>query len=386
MMKVMLEKDERLPIQTHRFAWSLARAMQFGGATVQLISVPQVSNYPKMRKVYFRGERFTEGGFVGQTLSFVNIIGLKHITRIMSCIFIAMRAINRHGSQVIIVHGVHSPFLWFAALMRRKDRNIVVVLTDPPGVLLPSDIWLVRMLKAIDVWLVKVALKRVNGVIALTQALIDDFAPAKLGLVLPGFLDRYLEAPLGNVQSNNSNDVFQVAYAGGLSVAYGVDRLIDAVVKIEEIPIRLDLYGKGELETHIKALAVSDVRIRYGGSMAPDELAKHLRFTDLLVNPRPTHLDFVRHSFPSKLIEYMALGVPVLSTRLPGIPEEYLEHMMVAEEATAEGIRKAILGIIDLPLERRKKLAHDARNFVLLAASEKVQGRKILSFFNLLMQ
>lgn len=386
MMQVILAEDEILPLQTHKFAWSLARAMRLGGASVQLISVLPVSNYPRMHRVFFRGKSFIEDNFIGQTLSFVNLIGLKHITRGMACVLVARQEIRRHGSRVIILHGVHSPFLWFAVAMRQRDRKVVVVMTDPPGVVMPADGRLVRMLKGIDAWLIRAALKRVDGVIALTQALIDDFAPATPGLVLPGFLDRHLQVLPEILPKKLSDDVFQMAYAGGLSVAYGVDRLIDAVTKIIDVPVRLDLYGKGELVTHIKKLAASDMRIRYGGSMPPSELANHLRMVDLLVNPRPTDQNFVRHSFPSKLIEYMALGVPVLSTRLPGIPDEYLEHMTIADVETAAGIRDAILGFIKLPLEKRIYQAREARSFVVQVASEDIQGKKITSFINLLTQ
>lgn len=386
MMKKILEKDENLPLQTHKFAWSLARAMRHGGATVQLLSTLPVSNFPKMPQLFFRGERFVEDGFFGLTLGFLNILGLKHITRGISCATVARREIIRHGTHVLVVHGVHSVFLWFAVAMRQNNRKVVIVMTDPPGVVSPSDGRLVKRLKNLDMWLVRLALRRVDGVVALTQALVEDFAPTRIGLVLPGFLDRYLENLPDNILAKNKNEVFRVAYAGGLSVAYGVDLLIDAVMGITNIPIQLDLFGKGELVSHIKTLAASDTRIRYGGSLPPADLANHLRKAHLLVNPRPSNQSFVRHSFPSKVIEYMALGVPVLSTRLPGIPDEYRAYLTIAAEETAMGFRQAILDFIKLPLEIRTMQANEARNFIMNSASESVQGKKIASFFGLLME
>lgn len=383
MMQVILAEDENLPLQTHKFAWSLARAMRLGGADVQLISVPQVSNYPKMPQVLFRGERFSEDGFPGRTLSFINLIGFKHITRGIACAVQARQDIQSHGSHVILVHGVHSPFLWFAVAIRRKNRKVIVLMTDPPGVMLPTDGRLVRTLKTFDAWLIKAALKRVDGVIALTQALVDDFAPMVKGLVLPGFLDKYLESvPQLKPIKREPGKVFRIAYAGGLSVAYGVDRLIEAVMGIEDDSIKLDLYGKGELVERIKALSDSDKRISYCGSLPPAELAACLQNADLLVNPRPTGQDFVRHSFPSKLIEYMALGVPVITTRLPGIPDDYLRYMTIVDIETAKGLREAIVKLKMMSQEQRVKQANEARDFIYSVAKEDMQGKKIVAYFN----
>jgi len=384
MMRIIIERDEILQLQTHKFAWSLARAMRLAGANVQLISALPVSRF--MQQTIFRGERFLENGFPGHTLGFINLAALKHITRGISCALVARREIRRHRTEIIVVHGVHSPFLWFAAVMRKRNRKFVVVLTDPPGVVLPSDGLVTRLLKRMDVWLIKAALKRADGVIGLTQGLIQDFAPSGRSLVLPGFLDYYLEDLSDDMPIRSGSDLFHVAYAGGLSVAYGVDRLIDAVTGITSIPIQLHLYGKGELVSRIEALTISDRRIRYGGSMSPGELAKHLRTADLLVNPRPSDQDFVRYSFPSKLIEYMALGVPVLSTRLPGIPDEYLECMMIADVETDAGLRNAILEFAAMPAATRTRMAREARLFIIKAASEATQSRKIASYFHSLMQ
>ena len=41
------------------------------------------------------------------------------------------------------------------------------------------------------------------------------------------------------------------------------------------------------------------------------------------MNPRSADAEYTKYSFPSKTIEYLATGVPVVMNRLPGIPEEY---------------------------------------------------------------
>jgi glycosyltransferase involved in cell wall biosynthesis len=98
----------------------------------------------------------------------------------------------------------------------------------------------------------------------------------------------------------------------------------------------------------------------------------------LLVNPRPTHEEFVKYSFPSKTMEYMSTGTPVLTTKLPGMPEAYYPHVYFIEQETVDGIIDAL----------RKTLAHSdealfekgckARTFVLESRNNVVQAAKIL--------
>ena len=56
-------------------------------------------------------------------------------------------------------------------------------------------------------------------------------------------------------------------------------------------------------------------------------VAEELKAT-LLVNPRPTTEEFTIYSFPSKNMEYMASGTPLLTTKLPGMPEEYHQYVL----------------------------------------------------------
>lgn len=378
MIEEVLRKDKNLPLQTHKFAWSLARALRNGGANVHLLSALPISNFPAMPKVLVMATRFSCNGFFGRTLGFINIVGLKHVTRFLACLFSGEIVFFSSRSSVIIVHGVHSPFLWFSVLARLFKRKVVVVLTDPPGVILPSDGRLIRFLKKVDRNLVKSALSHVDGVIALTQALVDDFSPNTPALILCGFMDQHLEEL--QLPKPEYRETFSVAYAGGLSEQYGVGHLLDAVMGVDSLPISLTLYGKGPLLPRILECASVDARISYGGVVHPRELSSLLQRADLLINPRPSVHDFVRHSFPSKIIEYMALGVPVASTRLPGIPSGYLDEMYVIDDESSAGIRAALERIAMIPLADRVMKAARARNYVVSVASESAQGVRIGGF------
>ena len=98
----------------------------------------------------------------------------------------------------------------------------------------------------------------------------------------------------------------------------------------------------------------------------------------LLVNPRPTHEEFVKYSFPSKTMEYMASGTPVLTTRLPGMPKEYYPYVDFIEEESAAGIAAALKTVLAETDEELFQKGCVARDFVLDGRNNVVQAEKML--------
>lgn len=371
--------DTSPAVQTHKFAWSLARALKSGFAKIILVSSSPIQNFPLGRKLLFRGRGFQEGGIEGSLLGFVNLLVLKHVTRFFACALTVPRMLRVHNIELVFVHGIHTPFLLFGVLTRLFGKKLVVVLTDPPGVERSTDSQLARFLKKVDRWLVTTILKRADAVIALAPELVKSFSVNKPSLVFPGILDSTLARLISNVHQNErrSDRPFTIAYAGGLNAAYGVDRLVDAVLGLNGVDVRLKLFGRGDQEARIRELATTDRRIEYGGFLGNDELIPELLGADLLINPRPTQETFAVMSFPSKLIEYLALAKPVLTTRISSIPDSYKPHFFFIDDESAEGIGVAILELMKLRPEDRETHALRAQRFIEAEASEVAIGEKI---------
>ena len=97
-----------------------------------------------------------------------------------------------------------------------------------------------------------------------------------------------------------------------------------------------------------------------------------------MVNPRPTHEEFVKYSFPSKTMEYMASGTPVLTTRLPGMPKEYYPYVDFIEEESAGGIAAALKKVLSHSDAELFCKGMAARAFVLEGRNNVVQAKKLL--------
>ncbi|MFG1779345.1 glycosyltransferase family 4 protein [Micromonospora sp. NPDC049048] len=376
----VMARDTIMAVQTHTFAWGLVRSLRAAGCPVSLLSAAPVSNWPGNRQLRFRSGTFRQEGVDGRLLGFVNLLGLKHLTRFLSVWRTGRRMLRGGKADVLLVHGVHSPFLWFAALCgRRLGVRVVPVLTDPPSVDLPTDGWLVRRLRRLDRALVRAALARCSGAVTLTDALGEDFAPDLPRLVMEGIFNP-ADPAVAATGRPTATGTREVVYAGGLSRAYGVDRLVEAFRALPGTDLRLRVYGRGELDGWLRDQAAADPRVAPPELLPREALLPRLARAAVLVNPRPVDQDFVRWSFPSKLIEYLSAGVPVVTTALPGIPDEYRPWLLFAETDTADGLREAVDRALRLGPAEHARIAHGGAAFVRETRGPSAQGRRMRDF------
>lgn len=84
----------------------------------------------------------------------------------------------------------------------------------------------------------------------------------------------------------------------------------------------------------------------------------------LLLNIRNPEDDYTKYSFPSKMIEYMISGTPMLTTRLPGIPEEYFDKVYPVEYDFDKMAQVIDFIMQDTP-EARREMGRKAQKFVI---------------------
>ena len=167
-------------------------------------------------------------------------------------------------------------------------------------------------------------------------------------------------------------------YAGGVSKQYGLGNLVDGFRMVNIPNARLHIYGPGDYVKELEQIAKEDNRIYYGGMLLNTEIVDKELEATLLVNPRPTHEEFVKYSFPSKTMEYMASGTPVLTTVLPGMPNEYHPYVYLLEDETAAGICDTMRKVLENSDEALFQKGMEARNFILNEKNNVIQARKLL--------
>ena len=167
-------------------------------------------------------------------------------------------------------------------------------------------------------------------------------------------------------------------YAGGVSKQYGLSNLVEGFRNANLPNARLHIYGPGDYVKELQQIAAEDQRFFYGGMLLNTEIVKKEQEATLLVNPRPTGEEYVKYSFPSKTMEYMASGTPVLTTVLPGMPKEYHSYVYLLEDETADGITRKLKEVLANSDETLFRKGMEARKFVLEQKNNVIQASKIL--------
>lgn len=172
-----------------------------------------------------------------------------------------------------------------------------------------------------------------------------------------------------------------VMYAGGLHPDNNLRLLIEACKRstmVEECWI----CGSGPQEKELASLISDNQKIKLLGRRSHEEVKNLEKQVKILVNLRDSGNPLTRYSFPSKIIEYLASGAQVVSTRLEGIPNEYFDFINPVEEndMTADGISRIFDRILSLPQNELKHKATKNLDFLRQKKSAEIQSKRIIEF------
>ncbi|WP_426245539.1 glycosyltransferase [Nocardioides sp. LHG3406-4] len=170
-----------------------------------------------------------------------------------------------------------------------------------------------------------------------------------------------------------------VLYAGALRKEYGLEDLVVGFQQWDHATARLIIYGDGDYAEELREIARADPRVQFHGPRPLDFVMAEERRAWLLVNPRPIDQEFTKYSFPSKNMEYLASGTPVVTTRLPGMPAEYYDHVLTIDQPGPEGVRLALGAAFASTLEELNARGAAGRAFVLQHKNNVTQARRIVA-------
>ena len=157
---------------------------------------------------------------------------------------------------------------------------------------------------------------------------------------------------------------------------------IDKRILVNNNPVKMNYVLKENDEIVINLAKKESQNIIYHGVVTNDEMMKIQAKSDLLVCPRHFDEFTTKYTFPSKLLEYIIAGVPVLSNKLKGIPQEYEKYVTLSEYDDPLTWAKYINEIlIDNP-EKYKQKAIWALKESAEKKSWENQAKKVISLFN----
>lgn len=172
-----------------------------------------------------------------------------------------------------------------------------------------------------------------------------------------------------------------IMYAGMLNKKHRIEMLINGFMNTKN-DYELWLFGSGDFEKEIINYAKIDNRIKFFGRVDREKVLEYEHKASLLINIRDSKEEYTKYSFPSKTIEYMASGTPLLTTKLLGIPTEYYGYVYTLDDETEKGLSDKLEEILsisdnDLTIQGKKAMA-----FILNEKNSKIQGKKIADFLS----
>ena len=287
---------------------------------------------------------------------------------------------NRHKkNKAIITYNVNAPHglstILAARAVHTKAFAIIADLPVPGHGIVPST-----MLRRVEFSLQVKSLRRFDGLIVLTRDIARDFAPQVPFLIMEGAVDGPLMESCSEESPLRQADKFVLMYAGLLSEFDGVPLLLEAFSLLEGDRYRLIIVGRGPEQARVERETGKDHRISYEGYLRHEQVLKLYGRADLLINPRPSAPLSTHYVFPSKLIEYLATGTPVITTATADVVEEYGDFAFVLHDETPVGLAELVRQIASLPESERSARGHAARQYMLKNKTWAIQGQRIAEF------
>lgn len=319
------------------------------GTDCEVLSAPFLGAYPmRCDLIHFNGFNTVQEGCTYVT--FNNIWGLRNFSRTAALkkalsSFIA----SSDPQKLILVYCPHTPFLEAAAYAKKKDPSIRVCLYVPD---LPhymnlsaTRTWIYDVAKKVDIHRMTALMACVDSYVLLTEHMKEHLPMGdKPYRVAEGIIEKFPELQPPAASSKEK----YVVYTGKLFERFGVKALIDGFRKLDDPDYRLVLCGKGDCEAYARSAQAQDPRIMFLGQVSPEEAQCWQSRACALVNPRNVVEEYTRYSFPSKNIEYLLSGKPVVGYFLEGMPQVYQDFMCCVDPSlpAEDGIAAALDNVL----------------------------------------
>ncbi len=371
MYKELVEtKGIRVQQQAQKYNQLLMEGFVYSGAEVDAVSSRPV-NRAVTKKLFFGSKKETQCGINYHYVPFINH-SLFRAFFVFFGMFFKIIALPKKKETAVICDALNVSVA-AASLAAAKIKRIktIAIVTDVPSHR-PTGGKMTRSEK-IDLYL----MKKFDSYLLLTEHMNSVVNPKNRPyVVLEGHSDVKMKDIQNLLEYKYKKKV--CLYAGSLRRVYGIEMLVEAFVKADVENFELHVYGNGDYVEDLKKLCKKYSSVKYMGIAPNDRIVQEELKCTLLINPRPTNEEYTKYSFPSKNMEYMASGTPVLTTRLPGMPHEYNDYVYLIQEETVDGIKEKLIDILNKPICELHEKGQKAKEFVMNNKNNVVQAKKVL--------
>lgn len=325
----------------------------------------------------------------GQNLSFCNIKLIRNYFKSRT-LYKALDAWCHANSEpkTLFVYTISQPILSAASKIKKQypQLRVCAIVADLPDManLSSRQSFLLRFFSAKRAQESYSLLSCVDSFVLLTKHMADYMHITQPFCVMEGIVPEASDLSGDPGVLPISGEEKFVLYTGTLHRKFGVVHLLEAFREISDPDIRLLICGVGDSEAEIREASRQDPRIVFLGQLRRDETLMLQRQASVLVNPRQNNEEFTKYSFPSKTMEYLASGVPVVAYKLDGIPDEYDPYLTYPKDDSVSSLAYAIESLCLWDPQAKRKMGTSAKFFVLRNKNARVQTKRILDFLQAL--
>ncbi len=379
--RVLQKSKIGLQAAANNYQWGMIRGLHgASGQALEILNTIPMGTFPKYSKILFEKthREDLEQGTV-QNFGYCNLPLIKQWQR-TGAIYRNLRRILKNSDRpvTVLVYSLYHPYLKALARLKKKhpDFRYILIVPDLPGVFgaesrNPVRKHLGRIMGKSSLQMSRLA----DGYVLLTEQMAG---PLEIGdkpfTVVEGICNNEVTIPSDYRRQSPPT----VLYTGALDRAFGLDVLVEAFQKLPAGSAKLQLAGSGEYLETIQLLCAENPNISYLGYLPKEQIHALQRSASVLVNPRSAEEAYTQYSFPSKTMEYLSTGVPVVMNKLPGIPAEYHCHLFLTQSSTADSLAQTLQAV--LQMDEQALLEHGIRaaKFVETEKSSIPQGKKVM--------
>ena len=350
---------------------------------IQVINLPYIGSYPLYYKMlnYHSTNCFKDSYKIKVNNSgFCNLMIYKNISRFLKSFINSFKILKKYKDvseeKIFFTYAMHLPFLLSIFILKKlfSEIKFIVIVPDLPEFMTNRKGFVAvfyNFFAKISYFIVN----RMDGVVVLTEQMKNKFSDNLKKIVIEGIASTSDFDELSNI--NKSKEKFFL-YSGTLDNRYGLKDLIDSYSKVSlEYNIKLYICGEGPDKKTVIQATKNNPNIKYLGSLPRNEVLILQKQAILLINPRNDKNEFTKYSFPSKVLEYMSSGTPVLMYKLSGIPVEYFQYVYTIED-NVNSFTEMLIKISNLDSETLSEKGKLAKKFVEDYKNPTAQVAKIL--------
>lgn len=351
-----------------------------------VVSQQPMRSFPNSRVLWYSGGRAQIGDHVVNLVPFVNLPVLRQLSVGFAVFLTILRwgLRSRSEPRVVYTFNLTEPSGLFTLIASRLiGARMIAWINDIniPGQTVPPTVS-----RRLDYWLQRRIIPHCDGLVVVSEAIIRDFAPSvKFLRVEGGIRSDVLQQIAIRMQKRVEDDRFTIISVGSLNEANGIREILSAFSLLPGRQFRLLIAGTGPLADEVRRASQLDDRITYCGFLDFEKVLDLYDQADVLINMRLTKKVKTEYFFPSKLIEYLASGVPVITTCTGHVETEFAEVAFLLRDESPEALANLIIRVSEMSPEDRRRKGWEAHDFIVRRYSWEAQARRIADFIGRLL-